>query len=56
MFDEADALFGKGTGVHGSQERHANLEVAYILTGRFSQRFGVAVKMKKARRTSRTGL
>ena len=55
-FDEADALFGKRTGVADSHDRYANLEVSYILIGRFSERFGVAVKMKKARRTSRTGL
>lgn len=56
VFDEADALFGKRTTVADSHDRYANLEVAYILIGRFSERFGVDVKTKKARRTSRTGL
>ncbi|MBP6845817.1 MAG: ATP-binding protein [Kofleriaceae bacterium] len=31
LFDEADALFGKRTEVKSSQDRHANLEVNYIL-------------------------
>ena len=56
VFDEADALFGKRTTLADSHDRYANLEVAYILIGRFSERFGVDVKTKKARRTSRTGL
>ncbi len=56
VFDEADTLFGKRTTVADSHDRYANLEVAYILIGRFSERFGVGVKTKKARRTSRTGL
>lgn len=56
VFDEADALFGNRTTAADSHDRYANLEVAYILIGRFSERFGVGVKTKKARRTSRTGL
>ena len=56
FFDEADALFGKRTGAKEAHDRYANLEVAYILIGRFSERFGVDVKTKKARRTSRAGL
>jgi AAA+ superfamily predicted ATPase len=31
FFDEADALFGKRTGVGDSKDRHANQEVAYLL-------------------------
>jgi len=31
LFDEADALFGKRTEVKSAQDRHANLEVNYIL-------------------------
>lgn len=56
FFDEADALFGKRAGVKDSHDRYANLEVSYILIGRFSERYGVTVKMKKARRTNRAGL
>ncbi len=55
-FDEAEALFGKRTDAKDAHDRYANLEASYILIGRFSERFGVAVKMKKARRTSRAGL
>ena len=31
LFDEADALFGKRTGVQDSHDRHANIEVSYLL-------------------------
>lgn len=31
LFDEADALFGKRTEVKDSHDRHANMEVAYLL-------------------------
>jgi hypothetical protein len=31
LFDEADALFGKRSGVSDSKDRHANVEVAYLL-------------------------
>ena len=31
FFDEADALFGKRTGVGDSHDRYANLEIAYLL-------------------------
>ncbi|NEO83261.1 MAG: ATP-binding protein [Spirulina sp. SIO3F2] len=31
LFDEADALFGKRTQVKNSHDRHANLEVSYLL-------------------------
>lgn len=31
FFDEADALFGKRTSAHTSNDRHANQEVAYLL-------------------------
>jgi len=31
LFDEADALFGKRTDVKDSKDRHANIEVAYLL-------------------------
>lgn len=31
FFDEADALFGKRTGVSSSNDRHANQEVSYLL-------------------------
>jgi SpoVK/Ycf46/Vps4 family AAA+-type ATPase len=56
VFDEADALFGKRTEVKEAHDRYANLEVSYILIGRFAERFGVAIEMKKARRTNRAGL
>ena len=56
VFDEAEALLGQRPEVKDAHGRFANLEASYILIGRFSERFGVAVKMKKARRTSRAGL
>lgn len=31
LFDEADALFGKRSGVSDARDRHANIEVAYLL-------------------------
>jgi SpoVK/Ycf46/Vps4 family AAA+-type ATPase len=31
FFDEADALFGKRTGVKDSQDRYANIEINYLL-------------------------
>lgn len=31
LFDEADALFGKRTDVKDAKDRHANIEVAYLL-------------------------
>ncbi|MDB9311965.1 ATP-binding protein [Spirulina sp. CS-785/01] len=31
LFDEADALFGKRTQVQDSRDRHANMEVSYLL-------------------------
>jgi hypothetical protein len=31
LFDEADAIFGKRSGVSDSKDRHANVEVAYLL-------------------------
>ena len=31
LFDEADALFGKRTEVQDSRDRHANVEVSYLL-------------------------
>jgi ATP-dependent 26S proteasome regulatory subunit len=31
FFDEADALFGKRTGVHDAHDRYANIEVNYLL-------------------------
>ena len=31
FFDEADALFGKRSEVKGAQDRHANIEVSYLL-------------------------
>ena len=55
VFDEAEALLGKRPEVKDAHDRYANLEASSILIGRFSERFGVAVKMKKARRTSRAG-
>ena len=38
LFDEADALFGKRTGVSDAHDRYANIEVAYLLQR--MQRFG----------------
>ena len=31
FFDEADALFGKRTGVQDAHDRYANIEVNYLL-------------------------
>ena len=31
LFDEADALFGKRSGVSDARDRHANIEVAFLL-------------------------
>lgn len=31
LFDEADAIFGKRTEVKDSHDRHANIEVSYLL-------------------------
>lgn len=31
LFDEADGLFGKRTEVKDSRDRHANIEVSYLL-------------------------
>jgi ATPase family protein associated with various cellular activities (AAA) len=42
LFDEADALFAKRTEVRGANDRHANLEVNYLLT-RIEAFGGVAV-------------
>jgi hypothetical protein len=42
LFDEADALFGKRTDVRSSHDRHANVEVAYLLQ-RMERYDGVAV-------------
>jgi hypothetical protein len=42
LFDEADALFGKRTGVSDSKDRFANMEVAYLLQ-RMEQFDGVSL-------------
>ncbi len=42
LFDEADALFGKRSDVKSSHDRHANVEVAYLLQ-RMERYDGVAV-------------
>lgn len=42
LFDEADALFGKRTGVSDARDRYANIETAYLLQ-RMEQFQGVAV-------------
>ncbi len=42
LFDEADALFGKRSEVKSSHDRHANVEVAYLLQ-RMERYDGVAV-------------
>ena len=31
LFDKADALFGKRTEVKDARDRHANIEIAYLL-------------------------
>ncbi len=50
LFDEADALFGKRTEVKDSHDRHANIEVSYLLQRMESYR-GLAIlttNMRKA--------
>ncbi|MBI2278264.1 MAG: ATP-binding protein [Dechloromonas sp.] len=42
LFDEADALFGKRTEVRDSHDRHANIEVSYLLQ-RMEAYHGLAV-------------
>ena len=42
LFDEADALFGKRSGVSDAKDRHANVEVAYLLQ-RMESFDGVAI-------------
>jgi hypothetical protein len=42
FFDEADALFGKRTGVSSSHDRYANIEIAYLLS-RIEQYNGLAI-------------
>jgi hypothetical protein len=42
LFDEADALFGKRTGVRDAHDRYANLDVSYLLQ-RLEQFQGVAL-------------
>jgi len=42
LFDEADALFGKRSDVQSSHDRHANVEVAYLLQ-RMERYDGVAI-------------
>jgi AAA+ superfamily predicted ATPase len=42
LFDEADALFGKRTGIEDSHDRYANLTVNYLLQ-RLEQYSGIAV-------------
>lgn len=42
LFDEADALFGKRSEVQSSHDRHANVEVAYLLQ-RMERYDGVAI-------------
>lgn len=50
LFDEADALFGKRSAVKDSHDRHANIEVSYLLQ-RMEQYRGLAIltsNMKEA--------
>jgi len=42
LFDEADALFGKRSEVKDSHDRHANIDVAYLLKRMKSHR-GIAI-------------
>lgn len=42
LFDEADALFGKRSEVKNAQDRHANIEVSYLLQ-RLEQYLGLVV-------------
>ncbi|MEA5421575.1 ATP-binding protein, partial [Spirulina sp. CCNP1310] len=48
LFDEADALFGKRSEVRSSHDRHANVEVAYLLQ-RMERYDGIAVLTTKLR-------
>jgi len=42
LFDEADALFGKRSGVQDARDRYANIEVAYLLQ-KLEQHDGVVI-------------
>jgi SpoVK/Ycf46/Vps4 family AAA+-type ATPase len=42
FFDEADALFGKRSEVSDSNDRHANIEISYLLQ-RMEQYDGIAI-------------
>lgn len=42
FFDEADALFGRRTQVRGAHDRHANVEIGYLLQ-RIEQHDGVTI-------------
>jgi len=48
FFDEADALFGKRTGVSASRSRYANQEVSYLL-GRAEQYRGIVILSTQCR-------
>ena len=48
LFEEADALFGKRSEVKDSHDRHANIEVAYLLQ-RIESFNGIAILTTNAR-------
>ena len=52
LLDEADALFGKRSGVKDNHDRYANQEVAYLLK-RLEKYKGLAVLASNIRRKSR---
>jgi hypothetical protein len=49
VFDEADALFGHRSEVHDSHDRHANIEVSYLLQRMEAYR-GIAILTTNARK------
>jgi SpoVK/Ycf46/Vps4 family AAA+-type ATPase len=50
FFDEADALFGKRTGVKDSHDRYANQEVSYLLSREVARGATVIVGVAKPKR------
>ncbi|MBC7902137.1 MAG: AAA family ATPase, partial [Gemmatimonadaceae bacterium] len=51
LFDEADALFGKRTGVRDSHDKYANQAIAYLLQ-RIEQHKGTVVVVADEKRAN----
>ncbi|BET65684.1 hypothetical protein ASA1KI_06020 [Opitutales bacterium ASA1] len=55
FFDEADALFGKRTGVRDAHDRYANLEVAYLIAQAEAAGVPLVVGLRRDRPRLREG-